>query len=329
VKNSPLIATALHLNICCSFLFLSACGGPSHVGDDKTHLSKQHQNGNGQGVVLEDDSPKTPSTELKKTKKVSVSTLESHDPADLESLLFTALNQERHRAGLPSVTWSKKLASVARKYSQEMAQTGIVAHVSKLSGSPSDRLKRANIQLPGVSENLAQAGSAQEAHLGLMESPGHRANILDQMAARVGVGVAVIDGSGDPRVMVTQIFSLKPKSIDAMADGDELIAILNRLRKDQGLAPFTKHPWLTRTAAEINAIYSKKGKVEIPDFGSKFERIQSVVLKTLDPAQSIQNVKQLTESKETNIGISLRICRDKTMDQDMVCVIALLGLAAK
>ncbi len=260
--------------------------------------------------------------------KVSASPLESPDPSDLETILFNALNQERQKAGLQAVTWSKELASVARAYSEEMARTGIVAHVSKLSGSPSDRLRRAQIQLPGVSENLAKAGSAAEAHLGLMASPGHRANILDQMAAGVGVGVAVITRADNPIVMVTQLFSLKPKPIDAMTDGDKLIAILNRLRREQGLKPFRKHPWLTQTAAEISAVYLKKGVVEIPDFGTAFKRVWSVLLKTIDPAQSIQGVKQLTESKETDIGISLVLCRDK-MDQEMVCVIALVGLATE
>jgi uncharacterized protein YkwD len=329
VKHTRLIATALYLNSCCFLLFLSACGGPSRVSGDKTRLSERNQNSNEQGIVLEDDSKATPPTAVKAEKKGPASTLESKDPSDLESILFAALNQERQKAGLPTVTWSKKLASVARKYSQEMAQTGIVAHESKLSGSLSDRLRSANIRLPGVSENLAKAGSAKEAHLGLMQSPGHRANILDQMAASVGVGVAVIDDSEDPIVMVTQVFSLKPKSFDAMANGDELVAMVNRLRTERGLEPLRKHPWLTRTAAEIGVIYSKKGEVEIPAFGSNFKRVRSVVLKTMDPAQSIVGVKQLTESKETDIGISLHICRDKKMDQDMVCVIVLLGLAIK
>ena len=244
MKNPRLAAPSLLFHIFLLTQFLSACGGSARTGGNKTHPPTQNQN----------HAPKPPSQEVESPPKVSASPLESPDPSDLETILFNALNRERRKAGLRAVTWSKELASVARAYSEEMARTGIVAHVSKLSGSPSDRLKQAQIQLPGVSENLAKAGSAAEAHLGLMASPGHRANILDQMAAGVGVGVAVITRADNPIVMVTQLFSLKPKPIDAVTDGDKLIAILNRLRREQGLKPFRKHPWLTQTAAEISAV---------------------------------------------------------------------------
>jgi uncharacterized protein YkwD len=280
---------------------------------------------------LEDDVKRPPPKNVKETAKNSTSGLESHNPSDLAAILFRALNRERKKAGLPHVTWSRKLAVVARKYSREMAKTGIVAHISKISGSPSDRLANAHIRLPGISENLAKAATAKEAHLGLMNSPGHRANILDIMAAEVGVGVALTTDYGPegPMVIITQMFALKPKPIDDVATGDELIAIVNRLRKGRGLAPFSTHPWLTRTANKVSATYSKTGVVEIPDFGTKFERVSSMVLKTMVPAESIQSVNQLMDSDETHIGISLRICRDKKMARDMVCVIVLLGVAIR
>jgi uncharacterized protein YkwD len=295
------------------------------MGGNKTRLSQKNQNNDQQRVVLKDDTAETPPDEVKPTTKISAFTLESSDPSDLESILYRELNGERKKAGLSAVRWSTALASVARSYSQEMATTGIVAHVSKISGSPSDRLMRAHIRLPGVSENLAQAGTAKEAHLGLMESPGHRANILDNLADEVGVGVAISGGSGNPIVFVTQLFALKPKSIDAMANGDQLIAMVNLLRESRGLKPLSKHPWLTSAAAAISAHYASRAVVEIPDFSSKFKHVTSVVLKTMDPAKSIQNLKELTESKETHIGINIRICRDKKMDRNMVCVIVLLG----
>jgi uncharacterized protein YkwD len=331
VKNTHLITCVFHLLNCCFLLFCAACGGPSQGRGEKTRAPEQNQNRLVQRVVLEDGEKKTPPKEAATRTIDAAFGLESHDPSDLEAILFRALNQERKNAGLFKVTWSNKLAAVARTYSREMAKTGIVAHISKISGTPSDRLADAHIQLPGVSENLAKAATAKEAHLGLMNSPGHRANILDIMAAEVGVGVALTadDGPEGPAVIVTQIFSLKSKPIDDIATGDELIAIVNGLRKDQGLGPLRKHPWLTRTANEISANYSKTVTVEIPDFGSKFDRVSSIVLKTMVPAQSIQSVTQLMGTEETHIGLSMCVCRDKKMAQDMVCVIVLLGIAIR
>jgi uncharacterized protein YkwD len=330
VKNIRSISTHYHLIICCSHLLFAACGA-SQARGDKPPAPEQKQDRSEHRDGLEDEVKKPPAKDVNETATNSTSGLESHHPSDLEAILFRALNRERKKAGLPQVTWSKKLAVVARKYSREMVKTGIVAHMSKISGSPSDRLVDAHIRLPGISENLAKAATANEAHLGLMNSPGHRANILDIMASEVGVGVALTADSGPegPMVIVTQMFALKPKPINDVATDDELIAIVNHLRKGRGLAPFSKHSWLTRTANEISAAYSKTGVVDIPDFGSEFERVTSLVLKTTVPAESIQSVTQLMESDETHIGISTRICRDKKMAQDMVCIIVLLGVAIR
>ncbi|MCP4196668.1 MAG: CAP domain-containing protein [Proteobacteria bacterium] len=331
MKNTHLITYVFHLINCCFLLFCTACGGPARERGDKSPAPEQNQDRQAQRIVLEDGEKEAPPKAVAAGPENSASGLESRDPSDLEAILFRALNQERKNAGLSQVRWSNRLAAVAREYSQEMVQTGIVAHISKISGSPSDRLADAHIRLPGVSENLAKAATAKEAHLGLMNSPGHRANILDIMAAEVGVGVALTtdNGHGGPAVIVTQIFSLKPKPIDEVATGGELVAIINRLRKDRGLGPLRKHPWLTRTANEISVNYSKKGTVEIPALDPKFERVSSMVLKTMIPAQSIQSVTQLMETEESHIGISTCVCRDKKMDQDMVCVIVLLGTAIR
>ncbi|MBE7448064.1 MAG: CAP domain-containing protein [Kofleriaceae bacterium] len=87
------------------------------------------------------------------------------------------------------------MAEVARAHSREMRVTGVVGHVSALTGSAADRVKVAGIRTGLVLENIARAYGIAEAQAGLMNSPGHRANLLSRAATHVGIGIELGDGS--------------------------------------------------------------------------------------------------------------------------------------
>jgi uncharacterized protein YkwD len=55
-----------------------------------------------------------------------------------------------------------------------------------------------------VGENLALAPSVDLAHIGLMNSPSHRENILDPNFKRIGIGIIDADPYGK---MITQVFT--------------------------------------------------------------------------------------------------------------------------
>lgn len=55
-----------------------------------------------------------------------------------------------------------------------------------------------------VGENLAFAPNLELAHQGLMNSPGHRANILSSDYYKIGIGIAQSEDYG---LMITQVFS--------------------------------------------------------------------------------------------------------------------------
>ena len=61
---------------------------------------------------------------------------------------------------------------------EELRASGRVAHVSETSGDAEARLRAAGIERRVVLENLARAAGVEDAHRGLMNSPGHRANVL-------------------------------------------------------------------------------------------------------------------------------------------------------
>ena len=121
-----------------------------------------------------------------------------------ERQLFDLVNEERAHRGLGALLWDEGLVPVARSHSEEMFRLKYFSHESPVSGSPFDRLKSAGTTYSRAGENLAYAQSVSVAHRALMESPGHRENILRPEFTRLGIGV--INGGVYGR-MATQLFT--------------------------------------------------------------------------------------------------------------------------
>ena len=124
------------------------------------------------------------------------------DP-DAEQEMLRLINQERTARGLPALELDPRVLPVARQHSEEMFRLKYFGHQSPVLGSPFDRLMGAQISYTRAGENLAYAHSVAIAHRGLMESQGHRENILRPEFTRVAIGV--ISGGSYGR-MFTQLF---------------------------------------------------------------------------------------------------------------------------
>jgi uncharacterized protein YkwD len=122
---------------------------------------------------------------------------------DLESRMLELVNRERVAAGLSPLAADPELTEVARRHSADMFARGYFAHDTPEGATPFDRMQAANVKFLTAGENLALAPTVQVAHTGLMNSPGHRANILRGQFGRVGIGI--MDG-GMRGIMVSQEF---------------------------------------------------------------------------------------------------------------------------
>lgn len=109
-----------------------------------------------------------------------------------EKEMLRMVNRERKSRGLKELAWDNEIRAVAREHAKDMFERGYFAHINPKGLTPADRLKGAGIKFTVTGENLALAPSLEIAHRGLMESPGHRVNILSEDFGRVGIGV--IDG---------------------------------------------------------------------------------------------------------------------------------------
>lgn len=120
-----------------------------------------------------------------------------------EQVMLGLVNQERQKAGLQALQANTNLVKLARVKAQEMIDKNYFSHTSPLYGSPFDMMKSAGIKYNYAGENLAGAHSAETAHTNLMNSPGHRANILNASFKEIGIGV--VDG-GPYKKMFVQMF---------------------------------------------------------------------------------------------------------------------------
>jgi uncharacterized YkwD family protein len=98
-------------------------------------------------------------------------------------------NRERARAGLPALKLDAQLSSVAQKKSEDMQQNHYFSHTSPTYGSPFDMMRDFGVTYKTAGENIAQGQrTPQEVVTAWMNSPGHRANILNRQFTHIGVG---------------------------------------------------------------------------------------------------------------------------------------------
>ena len=121
----------------------------------------------------------------------------------MEQQMVNLVNQERVKQGLKPLEVDMRLVKAARMKSQDMIDKNYTGHISPTYGSPFDMLKSMGITYKTAGENIAGAGTVDRAHTNLMNSSGHRANILYTQYTKIGIGI--IQG-GPYGLMITQIF---------------------------------------------------------------------------------------------------------------------------
>ena len=106
------------------------------------------------------------------------------------------VNVERAKVGCSPVTSSDALTGLATAFSDDMAERDFFDHTDPDGDTPWDRAETAGIANLG-GENIARGQADAEAVMqAWMDSPGHKANILNCDFKTLGVGVHM--GSGGP-----------------------------------------------------------------------------------------------------------------------------------
>lgn len=120
-----------------------------------------------------------------------------------EAKMVNLVNQARTGQGLKALSVNSQLVTLARRKSQDMVDKNYFSHTSPTYGSPFDMMKNAGVKYTTAGENIAGAATVESAHQSLMNSPGHRANILNSSFTQVGIGI--VSGSQYGKIF-TQMF---------------------------------------------------------------------------------------------------------------------------
>jgi uncharacterized protein YkwD len=126
------------------------------------------------------------------------------EDTESQKIMFDLLNKERENLGYQKLTIDENLTRVALKHSEDMFKRGYFSHYSPEGKDVGSRLGEKEVTYSIAGENLAFAPSVQRAHSGLMESEGHKRNILDPAFNKVGIGA--IDGGIYGKIF-TQVFT--------------------------------------------------------------------------------------------------------------------------
>lgn len=136
-------------------------------------------------------------------KLVSSIQVKSVAPTDEELVMIDLVNQERIKAGLKPLALDNRLVYLARLKSRDMIDYDYFDHTSPTYGAPSRMISIAGIPYRCAGENLAGAYATAIAHHSLINSPGHRANMLHPHYTHIGIGAV---HGGPYKIMFTQIF---------------------------------------------------------------------------------------------------------------------------
>ena len=107
----------------------------------------------------------------------------------LEADMLKMVNYERFLMGQDLLVLDEKAREAARKHARDMFENGYFSHDDLNGGTHADRMKATGTEFMMSGENLALSQDLESAHQGLMDSPGHRKNILHPFFHRVGIGV--------------------------------------------------------------------------------------------------------------------------------------------
>ncbi|MEV5975118.1 CAP domain-containing protein [Streptomyces sp. NPDC051921] len=160
-------------------------------------------------------SPTTPATASPARRKATATrgtddgqgggTKQGSGQSSLADQVIALVNAERAKAGCGALTANATLTRAAQGHSDDMAARDFFDHTNPDGAGPGDRVSAAGYPWSTYGENIAMGQSSPEQVMeAWMNSPGHRANILNCDFKEIGVG---IHNSGGP--YWTQVFGAR------------------------------------------------------------------------------------------------------------------------
>ena len=246
------------------------------------------------------------------------------DPGKAEEVMVNLVNRDRARFRLSNIKHNKTLSKIARQYSEEMRDQRFLAHVSPGGQDLMARLADMGILYQRALENVSVGYSISGVQAGLMNSPGHRRNILDPEVNQIGVGVAWTDSEDPPRAYVTQLFVKMFEKLDPVNDPLRVLTDINKRRNAIGVLPLqtnTQAAWLAkehcRSLVEGEVSGSDEGAVN--DILGRFQDSGITFTKAVAIVKQVGSVDQILEADvlfdSTYYWIGMGLCQGESHDE--------------
>ena len=107
----------------------------------------------------------------------------------LEMELVKKVNEARAAAGQHELIYCEELSEFARQHSEDMSTNHYFSHNSPTCGSYVKRLYASGINYISSGENLARFECIEKAHEALLDSFGHKQNMLSPKYTHIGIGI--------------------------------------------------------------------------------------------------------------------------------------------
>ncbi len=144
---------------------------------------------------------------------------------EFEQYLLDLINQERAEAGVQPLAFDPELVNAAERHSTRMDDLNFFAHRDPQDGStPGTRATQEGYGWTRIGENISYISGSQAStldyadvermHNGLMNSSGHRANILRAEYQEIGLAFDLGNHNGRPAIFLTELFG-RPNSTEA------------------------------------------------------------------------------------------------------------------
>jgi len=134
------------------------------------------------------------------SSKVATNPASTASATTAEKTAFDLLNADRVKNGLQPLKLNSQLTALGGDYAQDMINRNFFDHNNPEGQTPFDRMQKAGINYVTAGENIAINTNVNAAEVAFMNSPGHKANILNTTYTEVGVGVRY-DAQGSAHVV--------------------------------------------------------------------------------------------------------------------------------
>jgi uncharacterized protein YkwD len=174
-----------------------------------------------------------------------------------ENYLLQLINESREDAGVAPLAFDAELVRAAGKHSDWMVAQDVFSHTGANGSSASGRMTAEGYGWRAAGENIAyisgsgaatvDAADVERLHANLMNSAGHRANLLSANFEEIGIGITQGDFRGQPAIFVTENFG-KPNTQEATETDGWFIAAT------EPTAPAAPAPSPTVTVADKSGV---------------------------------------------------------------------------